>query len=173
MTLGGYGGCYAATVEIALSTLRARIDSAEVVCRDISVVYPPHPDDPAKHQIVADLNSAGVTIKVVRPLPDEEQQVVEVIEVMRRHDFSPEASVGWSNGIDGADEDIMGSLQEALYRCLEADLPISKLVEYLLVRTGEVALVAGISANEFSRCAGSSYRQALLDQASKANAGEA
>jgi len=160
-------------VEIALDTLRARIDSDEVECRDISVVYPPHPDDPANHQIVADLNPAGVTIKVVRSLPDEEPQVVEVIEVMRRHGFSPDAGVDWETGIDGADENIMGSLQEALYECLEANIPISKLMEYLLVRTAEVALIAGISANEFSRCAGSSYHQALLDQASKADAGEA
>lgn len=173
MTLGGYGRDYAATVEIALDTLRARIDADEVDCRVISVVYPPHPDDPANHRIAVDVNTAGVTIKILCSPPDEEERVVEVIEVMRKHGFSTEASVAWDSGVEGVDEEVMESLQGALYECLDADIPIAKLMEYLLVRTAEVALVAGIPETDFLRAAQAGYRNALLEQAARANAGEA
>ena len=170
---GGYGGDDAPAVEIAVDVLRARVDSDEVECRAIVVAYPPHPDDPAKHQIQAELNPSGVVVKIVRSMPDEEPQVVEVIEVLRKHGFSPDASVDWTSVVEGADDEVMSTLQSALYECLDADIPIAKLMEYLLMRTAEVALIAGISEGDFLRAAQAGYRNVLLEQASKASAGEA
>lgn len=170
---GGYDKTAAPSVEIAVDVLRARIDSDEVECRAIVVAYPPHPDDPVRHQIQAELNPSGVVIKVIRTLPDEEPQVVEVIEVLRKNGIPASDNLNWSEDIDGMEGEIMGSLQEALYDCLDADIPVSKLMEYLLHRTAEVALIAGVSEADFSRAAKEGYREALLEQASKANAGEA
>ena len=170
---GGYGRDDASAVEIAVDVLRARVDSDEIECRAIVVAYPPHPDDPVKHQIQAELNTSGVVVRIIRSLPGAEPEVVEVIEVLRKHGFSTDSNVDWTSAVEGADDEVMSTLQSALYECLDADIPISKLMEYLLHRTAEVALIAGISESEFVRASQAGYRNALLEQASKASAGEA
>jgi len=147
------------------------IDGKEITCESMQVVYPPHPDDPGEHQIQAELNAKGIVVRITRTSPEDgEKQVIEVVEILRKQDlYEMTDTVSW----DESEGDSLEALHQALFDCLDAEVPITKLMDYLLERTAEVALLSGVSEKDFIRSTQDGYRKALLRQAAKANAGEA